>query len=121
VENDYIASFEVKEGSLLHKSMFNLIYKDSLIKVDCVIRKDESYRKIEFDRRQKIILGDFTTYIVTKEDSILSKALWMGEYYSGMQIRDIKNLLTTNYDQNYLQEFIEILGLGKLFNHIFNE
>ncbi len=121
VENDYITSFEVIEDSLLHKSMFNLIHKDSLIKVDCIIRKDESYRKIEFNRRQKIILGDFTTYIVTKEDLILSKALWMKETYSEMQIRDIKNLLSTGYDKSYFQKYVDILGLTKLFSQIINE
>lgn len=120
VENDYITSFEVIEDSLLHQSMFNLIHKESLIKVDCIIRKDESYRKIEFERRQKIRLGDFTTYIVSKEDLILSKALWMKESYSEMQIRDIKNLLSTGCDQNYLQEYIKILGLEELFKKIFN-
>jgi hypothetical protein len=121
VEDDYIASFEMIEESLLHKSMFNLIHKESLIKVDCIIRKDEKYRKIEFDRRHKIKLGDFITYIVSKEDLILSKALWMKETYSEMQVRDIKNLLSTGYDQNYLQEYIKILGLQELFNQIFNE
>ena len=120
VENDYIVSFEVIRESFLHKSMFNLIHKESLIKVDCIIRKDEKYRKIEFDRRQKIILRDFATYIVSKEDLILSKCLWMKESYSEMQIRDIKNLLSTGCDQNYLQEYIKILGLEELFKQIFN-
>jgi hypothetical protein len=120
VENDYIVSFDVIKESFLHKSMFNLIHKESLIKVDCIIRKDEKYRKIEFDRRQKIILRDFTTYIVSKEDLILSKCLWMKESYSEMQIRDIKNILSTGCDQNYLQEYIKILGLEELFKQIFN-
>lgn len=121
VENDYIVSSDVIRDSLLHKTMFNLIHKESLIKVDCIIRKDERYRKIEFGRRQKIKLGNFTTYIVCKEDLILSKALWMKENYSEMQIRDIKNLLSTNYDKNYLREYIEYLGLEKLFKQIIHE
>jgi hypothetical protein len=70
---DYYVSEESIRESLAHESVFNLIHQESVIKVDCIIRKSSEYRKTEFERRQKISVGDFTTFIVSKEDLIISK------------------------------------------------
>ncbi|MEI6128308.1 MAG: hypothetical protein WCQ99_17305 [Pseudomonadota bacterium] len=59
--------------ALQHESMFNLLHLESVIKVDCIIRKSSEYRQVEFNRRTKIKIGDVATYIVSKEDLILSK------------------------------------------------
>jgi hypothetical protein len=66
---DYYVSEESIRESLAHESVF-------VIKVDCIIRKSSEYRKTEFERRQKISVGDFTTFIVSKEDLIISKLSW---------------------------------------------
>src|SRR5436190_20658778 len=62
---DYYLSEENVRESIAHESIFNLIHQDSVIKVDCIIRKSSQYRQIEFERRQKIAIDDFFTYIVT--------------------------------------------------------
>jgi hypothetical protein len=62
--------------SLAKESIFNLIHNESVIKVDCIVRKMSEYRTAEFERRQKISILDFTTLIVTKEDLIISKLFW---------------------------------------------
>ena len=59
--------------SLGHESIFNLLHQESVIKVDCIIRKKTEYRRVEFERREKISILDFTTFIVSKEDLIISK------------------------------------------------
>lgn len=55
--------------------MFNLIHAQSIIKVDFIIRKNHEYRLAEFKRRKKITIADFTTYIVSIEDLIISKLI----------------------------------------------
>jgi hypothetical protein len=64
---DYYVSEESIRESLAHESIFNLIHQESVIKVDCIIRKSSEYRKTEFERRQRISVRDFTTFIVSKE------------------------------------------------------
>src|SRR5882724_9828144 len=73
---DYYVSEQSIRESLVEESIFNLVHNESVIKVDCIVRKTSEYRKTEFERRQKISILDFTTFIVTKEDLITSKLFW---------------------------------------------
>jgi hypothetical protein len=114
-QSDYYVSEENIRESLVHESIFNLIHQDSVIKVDCIIRKRSEYRRVEFDRRQKVSILDFTTSIVSKEDLIISKLFWAKDSHSEIQLRDVRNLLATGYDAAYLQRWTRELGLDNLF------
>jgi hypothetical protein len=111
---DYYLSEESIRESLIHESIFNLIHQESVIKVDCIIRKTNEYRQVEFERRQKICLLDFTTFIVSKEDLIISKLYWAKDSHSEVQLGDVRNLLATGYDAAYLQHWTRELGLDNL-------
>ena len=113
-EEYYISSEAVKE-SIEHQSMFNLIHNESVIKIDCIVRKNYKYRIVEFERRKKITIGDFSTYIVRKEDLIISKLIWAKESHSEVQLKDIKNLMSTGFDKVYLQDWVQNLGLVNIF------
>ena len=78
------------------------------------VRKPAEYRQVEFDRRKKIALEDFNTFIVSKEDLILSKLVWATDSHSEMQLRDVSNLLSTGYDETYLARWSEKLGVRSL-------
>src|SRR5687767_8159880 len=71
--------------------MFNLIHSDAVIKVDCVVLKPDAYRQEEFARRKQINLGDFKTWIVSREDLILSKLFWAKDSKSEMQLGDVND------------------------------
>ena len=47
---DYYASREAVDRSISLQSMFNVIHQESVIKVDCIVRKNTPYRRTEFDR-----------------------------------------------------------------------
>jgi hypothetical protein len=111
---DYYVSEESIRESVMHESIFNLIHQDSVIKVDCIVRKRSEYRRAEFERRQKISILDFTTFIVSKEDLIISKLFWAKDSHSEIQLRDVKNLLATGYDTEYLERWTRELGLVNL-------
>src|SRR5882724_7060219 len=51
---DYYVSREAVSSSIAHESLFNLIHQESVIKVDCIVRKGTPYRHAEFERRQRI-------------------------------------------------------------------
>jgi hypothetical protein len=110
---DYYVREENIRESVARESIFNLIHQESVIKVDCIIRKKSEYRRLEFERRQKISILDFVTFIVSKEDLIISKLLWAKDSGSEVQLRDVKNLFTTGYDTGYLRHWTHELGLDK--------
>ena len=110
----YVSEESIRE-SIVHESIFNLIHEDTVIKVDCIIRKRSEYRRLEFERRQRISILDFTTFIVSKEDLIISKLFWAKDSHSEIQLGDVKNLLATGYDAAYLQRWTRELGLDNLF------
>ena len=109
----YVSELSIRE-SLARESIFNLIHQQSVIKVDCIIRKSSEYRRTEFERRQKISILDFTTFIASKEDLIISKLFWARNSYSEIQLNDVRNLLATGYDDGYLRRWTRELGLDNL-------
>ena len=118
---DYYISIDSINDAIDNEFIFNLIHTKSSIKVDCIVRKNEEYRLTEFERRQKIRLTDFEIYIVSKEDLIISKLIWFKESGSDLQKRDIKNLLDSGCDSNYLYNWMRKLNLEKQFESLINE
>jgi len=115
---DYYVSPEAVRDAITHESMFNLIHEDSIIKVDFIVRKHSPYRLAEFGRRQRISIENFTTWIVSKEDLIISKLDWAKDTRSTQQFGDIRNLLSTDCDTSYIEKWTETLGLGNLWSEI---
>lgn len=113
---DYYISREAVSDSIVHESIFNLIHQESVIKVDCIIRKGTPYRLVEFERRQRIAIEDFSTCIASKEDLIISKLLWAEDSGSELQLRDVKNLAATGYEEAYLERWTDSLGLRTVWN-----
>jgi hypothetical protein len=111
---DYYVNEQNIRDSLTHESIFNLIHQESVIKVDCIVRKSSEYRRVEFERRHRISIREFTTYIVSKEDLIISKLFWAKDSHSEIQLADVRNLLATGYDTAYLQRWTRELGLDNL-------
>jgi hypothetical protein len=106
---DYYADEDIIRDAVRRRSMFNLIHQGRIIKVDMVIRKNDAYRLAEFERRRQARIDRFDTWIVSKEDLILSKLVWARESQSESQMRDIRNLLGTGADEAYLRHWAEHL------------
>jgi hypothetical protein len=115
---DYYVSREAVDSSIANQSLFNLIHNESVIKVDCIVRKQSEYRLVEFNRRQRIKIEDFETWIVSKEDLILSKLFWAKDSHSELQLRDVKNLVSTGCDRDYIQRWTQELGVVNLWQEV---
>ena len=46
---DYYFSPDAISRSIAHETLFNLIHQQSVIKVDCIVRKNNPYRHAEFE------------------------------------------------------------------------
>jgi hypothetical protein len=119
--SDYYVEREAIIKALARQSVFNLIHHETVIKVDCIIRKSSDYRRLEFERRGAVKIQDFTVWIVSKEDLIISKLDWARESRSEMQLRDVRNLLATGYDKSYLEKWTRELGLYDLWQECLDE
>ena len=115
---DYYVSREAVDNSIAHQSLFNLIHNESVIKVDCIVRKQSEYRLNEFHRRQRIQIENFETWIVSKEDLILSKMYWAKDSRSETQLGDVKNLVSTGCDRNYIERWTPELDVASLWSEV---
>lgn len=118
---DYYVSREAVDSSIAHESLFNLIHNESVIKVDCIVRKRSEYRLAEFARRQRIRIEDFETWIVSKEDLILSKLFWAKDSRSELQLRDVKNLISSGCDRDYIGRWTQVLEIANLWEEVKHE
>jgi hypothetical protein len=112
---DYYVSRDAVSRSIAEESIFNLIQNESVIKVDCIIRKNTPYRQAEFERRMRIAVQDFSVWIASKEDLIISKLVWASDSRSEMQLNDVKNLALTRCDTAYIEHWTQELGLLTLW------
>jgi len=95
------------------KGMFNIIDHTSGFKADFVVLKNNAFRQAEFNRRQQIEFEEMAICIVTAEDLLLSKLIWIQELQSNIQIQDIKNLLELEtLDREYIRLWLKKLNLN---------
>ena len=77
-----------------------------------VILKNDTFRKEEFGRRKKIDFFGKTIYVVSPEDLLISKLIWIQDFQSAQQMEDIKNLASLeNLDWHYINKWINELNL----------
>ncbi len=117
-QGDYYLSADAVLDAVRGRKMFNLVHYQSVVKVDLIVRKESEYRQLEFDRRQQIHIGELVTWIVSKEDLMLS---WAQDSRSELQLNDVRNLLATELDLDYLHEWPSRLNLDLLLKECLNE
>ncbi len=120
-EKDYYVPRNAVTRAIANQSLFNIIHTESIFKVDCIVRKNTEYRRLEFERRQQVAIDATMIWIVSREDLIISKLLWAQGSHSELQLRDVQNLLQSDYDVAYLDAWTKKLGLNNLLRECLNE
>ena len=118
---DYYLASEAIRRAIANESVFNIIHNETIIKVDCIVRKGSAYRRLEFERRRAITIQDFVVWVVSKEDLIVSKLDWARESRSELQFRDVRNLMASEYDTRYVEQWTKELGLNELWQECLHE
>jgi len=62
-QDAYYLSEEAVRVSMKFQSMFNIIYNESIVKVDFILLKSDNFQQGMFQRRKMIEIEDFQTYI----------------------------------------------------------
>ena len=94
--------------------MFNVIDIENSCKADLIIRKQTDFSDEEFRRKRKEKLLGKELYILSPEDSILSKLAWAKESRSETQYHDVMTILDARaglLDMKYLNKWAKILEI----------
>ena len=112
---DYEISRETVDSAITQQSYFSLTHRKSGIKVNGIVVQQIKYRLTEFSRRQRVKFEGFKTWIVSKEDLIISKLHWARKSLSPRHLRDVKNLAATGCDTAYIERWTRALGIYKMW------
>ncbi|WP_448519835.1 DUF6036 family nucleotidyltransferase [Rhodoflexus sp.] len=112
-QQNYYCHQATVEEEVVRKGMFNIIDYKTGYKVDFIVRKNSEYRIKEFERRQRTNVLGVDVWLVSLEDLILSKLIWIQDLQSDRQKEDIQNLLANDdVDTEYLKFWIHQLKLN---------
>lgn len=108
----YYCDKDAVQDAVKRLSMFNIIDHASGFKADFVVLKNEAFRQEEFNRRKKVDFFDKTIFVVSPEDLLISKLIWIQDFQSSQQVEDIKNLIAIEQlDWPYITKWIKKLNL----------
>lgn len=78
-----------------------------------MILKDEPFRQVEFERRIRVTLLGMQVDVVSPEDLLLSKLIWIQNIQSSLQMEDIKSLKEfPGLDWEYINTWIGSMKLN---------
>jgi hypothetical protein len=109
----YYCSKDAVTDAVNRQSIFNIIDHKSGYKADFVILKNDEYRQTEFERKQKMNFFGTDVYVVSPEDLLISKLIWIQGWQAAVQMEDIKNLFSiSGLQHDYINYWITKLNLN---------
>lgn len=122
---DYYLDLETVKDAIATKGMFNLINTETGDKVDFWVLTDEPFDRSRFARKYQEELMGIRLKMPTPEDTILAK-LWWADQVGGSekQFGDalrVYEVQTGKLDVDYLNEWVEKLRLGPLWERLLEE
>lgn len=109
---DFYIDEDAAREAVRGERLFNLMHLRSGVKVDFIVRKDEPYRRLELERRRRMDVGGIQTWVVSREDLILSKLVWAKATSSELQRRDVRALWQGDLDRDYLRHWADQLTVS---------
>ena len=113
-EPAYDADVDDALDAFRRRSMFSVIDRRGIWKIDFIFRKPRPFSKKEFDRRTKIDILDVSVYAATAEDVLLAKLEWAKLGESERQIRDAAGIIEIqgeNLDNVYVERWAAALDI----------
>ena len=121
LQEDYYIDEDMIRDAIRHRSSFNIIHLDTMLKVDVYIPKLRPFDQEELHRVQQEVLleGARPFYVASPEGTVLYKLEWykMGGEVSDRQWNDILGVLKvqgTHLDMAYLQRWAAVLQVSDL-------
>jgi predicted nucleotidyltransferase len=96
---DYYVDVSSIRDAVQRQSMFSTINNNTLIKVDCIVRKRDRLELEKFSRKERIEVGGIEFRVISKEDLIFSKLKWASHTLSSRQFEDVDRLFESGIDE----------------------
>lgn len=120
----YYVSEDAARKAFFNTSTFNIVDFSTGYKADLIVKKKRAFSREEFARRKPAeIIGEHL-YIVSAEDSILSKLEWAKKGESERQFNDavgVAEVQWGNLDLDYLKKWAKELDLVALLDRLLTE
>ncbi|MCB0728738.1 MAG: nucleotidyltransferase [Ignavibacteria bacterium] len=117
-EEEFYTDRYMLEDSLKNQIMFNIFDKKTFFKIDFILKTDDFYDNVKFDRKKKLKINGLDIYVISIEDLIISKLMWARDSFSEMQLTDIRELLKIGCDIDYVNEWVTKLDLKEIYIRI---
>jgi hypothetical protein len=109
---EYYCDRDAMADALRRKMLFNIIDTSTGFKADFIPLNQTAYEQTKFSRRRETDFLGSSIYVISPEDLIVSKLVWIQQLQSAQQIVDIENLLAIeNLDQAYISHWVNALHL----------
>jgi len=103
------------------QGMFNIIDHQTGFKIDFIVRKETDYFIQAFENRQRIYELETNLWVISIDDLIIAKIIWIQDYQSEKQMMDIENLLLhPNVNMDYINNWCDKMELHT-YNLLDNE
>jgi hypothetical protein len=106
------------------RDAFNVIDTTTGWKIDLIVRRERTYSRTEFERRQPADVEGIPVYVATAEDTILTKLEWAKLGESERQLRDVQAVVRAagdTLDRSYLRAWAKELGLLSELERVLRE
>ena len=118
----YIPPQEDITKAIQSHSQFNLLHHETGIKIDLILRKESTFAKHEFKRKQRVELDETTICFVASPEDVIIKKL---EFYqlggSEKHLKDVRGILANqklDMYREYLEKWVAQLGLLNGWNEV---
>lgn len=113
-EKDFYCYPPSVEEGVKEQRLFNLIDNETGFKIDFIPLENEKEFEIhKFEEREQVSIEGKDIWIVSAENLLISKLIWIQELKSEKQILDIENLLLlSSLDKEKIKFWIDKLSLN---------
>jgi hypothetical protein len=118
----YYVDATIAREALRDRRLFNVIDRETALRVDLMIRRERPFSREEFARRERRELEGLPVFIATAEDTILSKLEWAGKAgNSERHLADALGVLEVSgdhIDRDYVERWAGALEVEDLWREL---
>jgi hypothetical protein len=128
-ESEFYIDADMVQDAIKYSSSFNIIYLETMFKVDIFVLKNDLASQNEMNRRQPYQAAEYSQtafFVSSAEDIIIQKLNWfqLGGGTSERQWNDILGVFQVQketLDYSYLQKGAKLKGVAELLEQVIKE